>query len=116
MEIQNIAIHNEAVEAAKKAVKEIQDEYVGNNPDNPHKEPYYCGFAWVKIKPATTSFARALKKEGVVKYVSYNGGYDIWNPADYHGQSMDFKEAGARAYAEVLRGYGIRAIPMSRAD
>ena len=114
--MENIAIHNEAVEAAKKAVKEVQDEYVANNPDCPYKEPYYCGFAWVKIRPATSSFARALKKEGVVKHVSYSGGYDIWNPSGYHGQSMDFKEAGAMAYANVLRGYGIRAIPMSRAD
>ena len=82
----NLEIHNEAVREAKKAVKEIQDEYVKNNPDNPHKEPYYCGFAWVKIRPATTSFAKTLKKEGIVNYVSYNGGYDIWNPANYGGQ------------------------------
>tara|TARA_R110000772_G_scaffold216446_1_gene326970 strand:+ start:185 stop:529 length:345 start_codon:yes stop_codon:yes gene_type:complete len=114
--MENIAIHNEAVEAAKKAVKEIQDEYVKNNPDNPHKEPFYCGFAWVKIRPATTAFARALKKEGVVDYVSYNGGYDISNPSDYHGQSMNFQEAGARAYADVLNNHGIRATSMSRPD
>tara|TARA_R110002051_G_scaffold84560_1_gene149863 strand:- start:675 stop:1019 length:345 start_codon:yes stop_codon:yes gene_type:complete len=114
--VDNLEIHNEAVRESKKAVKEIQDEYVKHNPDNPHKEPYYCGFAWVKIRPATTSFAKTLKKEGIVDYVSYNGGYDIYNPADYGGQSMDFKEAGAEAYAKVLNSYGIRAMALSRAD
>lgn len=112
----NLEIHNEAVQKAKKAVKEMQEEYIKNNPDNKYGEPYYCGYAWVKIRPATTSFARTLKKEGIVDEVSWNGGYDIWNPSDYHGQSMDFKEVGADTYAKVLQSYGITAYSMSRAD
>ena len=112
----NLEIHNEAVEEAKKATEEWLTKYREANPNAEHGEPSYCGFAWVKTRPATTSFARALKKAGIVDYVSYNGGYDIWNPSDYHGQSMDVKEAGADAYAKVLNSYGITAYSMSRAD
>ena len=112
----NLEIHNEAVKKAKRATEEWLTEYREANPTAEHGEPLYCGFAWVKIRPATTSFARALKKEGIVDYVSYNGGYDVWNPADYHGQSMDVKEVGARVYAKVLQSYGIGAYAMSRPD
>ena len=40
----------------------------------------------------------------------------LWNPADYHGQSMDVKEVGAQAYADVLEKHGFRAYMGSRAD
>jgi hypothetical protein len=47
---------------------------------------------------------------------SYNGGLDLWNPGGSFTQSMDIKEAGAEAYAEVLRQSGIKAYACSRAD
>ena len=40
----------------------------------------------------------------------------MWDPAEHRGQSMDCKEQGAHAYAEVLNKYGIRASMGSRAD
>jgi len=40
----------------------------------------------------------------------------LWDPAQHHGQSMDCKEQGAYAYAEVLRQHGFRASAGSRAD
>ena len=40
----------------------------------------------------------------------------LWDPAKHNGQSMDCKEVGAQAYAEVLRAHGIEAYMGSRAD
>ena len=37
-------------------------------------------------------------------------------PWCYNGQSMDVKEAGAHAYAEVLSKYGFKAYMGARAD
>jgi hypothetical protein len=72
-----------------------------------------CGFAWVNVKPGTSSFARWLSKNGL-GHKSYYGGVDIW--ISDHSQSMTRKECHARAFAEVLRGYGIEAHSMSRID
>ena len=109
-----VDIHIEAVEEAKSAVafeaRMYKDEY-------DQYEPFYCGFAWAKIRPATSKFARALRKAGVVEEVDWNGGYTIWNPSEWRGQSMDFKEHGAEVYIRILNSYGIHGVYMgSRAD
>ena len=52
-----IRIHNEAVELAQKATAKYLEE---------HGDDFPCGFAGVKIKPATQSFARQLKKAGIL--------------------------------------------------
>ena len=103
----SIRIHNEGIMAAKQAAKDYMDK---------HGEPMYCGFAWVNIQPATSKFCRALKAHGLADHTSYYTGYDIWAPCGTPTQSMDVKEAGASAYAEVLGSYGIKATMMSRAD
>jgi hypothetical protein len=73
-----------------------------------------CGFAWVNIYPATSSFARWLAKNGHAKK-AYEGGMQIW--ISEHGQSMERKEAHARAMAEVLtRELGVTAYAGSRMD
>ena len=46
----------------------------------------------------------------------YTQAYSIWNPGKYGGQSMDVKEAGARAAAQVFENYGFTAYPGGRAD
>jgi hypothetical protein len=100
------SIHNTAVTAAQKAEAEFRAR---------HGEPGYCGFAWVKVsEKASTKLGRALKTVGFRK--SYNGGLDLWNPGGSFSQSMDLKEAGAEAYAKVLRDFGINAYACSRAD
>jgi hypothetical protein len=114
-------IHDEAVAEAKKAVNEFLTAWRKENPDHQEKyggmhEPLCCGFAWVKVRPATTPFARFLKKEGIVRYPSHNGGYDVYDPSGWVGQSIDVKERGAEAYEKVLRKYGITAYAMSRLD
>jgi hypothetical protein len=76
----------------------------------------YCGFAWVniyKIK-GNTKLGRAMKQAGYTK--DYTGAYQIYNPAGYGGQSMDVKEAGARAAALVFEQYGFTAYAGGRAD
>jgi hypothetical protein len=80
-----------------------------------HGEPGYCGFAWVVVREkASTKLGRALKNVGFRK--EYGGGLSIWNPGGSFTQSMDIKEAGAEAYAKVLREHGIDAYMNSRAD
>jgi hypothetical protein len=80
-----------------------------------HGEPGYCGFAWVVVREkASTKLGRALKNVGFRK--EYGGGLSIWNPGGSFTQSMDIKEAGAEAYAKVLREHGIDAYMSSRAD
>ena len=100
------SIHNTAVAAAERAEADFRAK---------HGEPGYCGFAWVKVsEKASTKLGRALKTVGFRK--SYSGGLDLWNPGGSFTQSMDIKEAGAEAYAEVLRKFGIKAYACSRAD
>jgi hypothetical protein len=72
-----------------------------------------CGFAWVVIRPGTSSFARYLKSKGLASK-HYYGGVSVW--VGYFNQSMTRKEAYARAFADVLREAGIDAYAGSRMD
>ena len=102
-----IKIHNEALELAKQATEAHLEKY---------GEQFYCGFAWVKITPATQSFARHLKKAGIVNRKAYGGGYDIHNPSGHFTQDMSAKESGAYAYARHLSEHGIQCYSQSRPD
>jgi len=97
---------NEAFSAAREAEKAFREE---------HGEPWFCGFAWVNITPGNSKVANFLKKKSLARK-SYDGGVDVWNPGGSYTQSMDVKEAGAQAFAEVLRKYGFKAYARSRAD
>jgi hypothetical protein len=105
-------IWTEACVAAKLAVEQFVSK---------HGEPMYCGFANVKIRPARGKFVEFLKKVGVGSnaykggwYISY---YDIMSDHKWcHTQSMDIKEHGCDAFAEVLNKYGMDAHMESRAD
>lgn len=77
-----------------------------------------CGFAWVVIRPATGGFVRFLKTRGV-GYKNYYGGWAVpANPrvAPDLAQSMEIKQAYARAFAKVLNDNGIKAYADSRMD
>jgi len=98
----------EAFEAARQAEADFRAR---------HGEPGYCGFAWVDVyvdrtnsKQAKELIAAGLKKDYKPKCLS------VWNPGGSGTQSMDIKEAGAHAFAEVLRKAGLRAYAGSRAD
>jgi hypothetical protein len=73
-----------------------------------------CGFAWVKVSPGNSSFAKWLVKNKLARK-SYYGGVEISISA--HGQSIERKEAHARAMATVLKEkLGINAYADSRLD
>jgi hypothetical protein len=109
-------IHTEATAAARAAVAKMLDEWNEKTGGNQYGEPMYCGFAWVDVKTRSNSkLGKALQAVGFKK--SWQSGVlQLWDPAQHRGQSMDCKEVGASAYAEVLRSYGIPAYMGSRAD
>ena len=76
--------------------------------------PGVCGFAWINVKPGTSRFCRWLKKKGYGDTDGYYGGITIW--VRYGGQTLELKEAYARAFADVLRKHNIDAYDMSRID
>ena len=100
------AIYCEAYKAAETAVTYAFVEFGG--------EPNYCGFSWVKIRPARGPFVAFCKRHKL----GDNGAYGGWEFSldVYRGQSMDIKDAGTRAFSEVLRSYGIKASTITRAD
>ena len=99
-------IYTEALNAAKAAEAAFMEK---------HGEPMYCGFAWVDISSARIPFVGWCKKNNVGRK-HWQKGWCIWNPAGNPTQSMDVKEAGADAFAQVLRKHGIQAFAGSRAD
>lgn len=100
------SLHNTATSAAQRAEAEFRAQ---------HGEPGYCGFAWVVVREkGSTKIGRAFKSVGFKP--AYGGGLSLWNPGGSFTQSMDIKEAGAQAYADVLRQHGIDAYMSSRAD
>lgn len=113
-QIQNIIA--EATQAARVAQNKFLQEWNEKTGGNQYGEPMYCGFAWVDIfgVKGNTKLGRAMKAAGIRK--AYNGAFQIWNPGEHRGQSMDVKEAGAYAAADVFKKYGFTAYAGSRAD
>jgi len=76
-----------------------------------------CGFAWVTIRPATSSFARWLSKNNI-GYKHYISGWQI--PMHVFvgqmGQSLERAEAASMAVSKFLRDQGIEAQAASRMD
>ena len=62
-----------------------------------------CGFAWVNVwgVRSNSKLGRALQAAGFRK--DYTGSLQLWNPSGHCTQSISVKEAGADAYAQVLR-------------
>lgn len=80
-----------------------------------------CGFAWVTITGvggkkirANSKLGKALAAIGVKR--DWQNFPHVWNPADMMCQNIDTKEAGAEAFAKVLRDYGFDAYAGSRMD
>jgi hypothetical protein len=103
------SIHNTAQAAAYKAAMEFFYDRMGG------KDRGACGFAWVVVREkGSTKLGRALKSVGFRP--EYGGGLSIWNPSGMGVQNVDTLEAGAHAYAQVLKQYGIEAHAASRLD
>ena len=72
-----------------------------------------CGFANVIVKPANSAFAKYLK-DNHGAYKSYYGGISLSISA--FNQSLQKKEAYAKAFTDVLVNAGINAHYESRMD
>jgi hypothetical protein len=86
---------NEAGIQARTAAKEAYAKFGGDRGA--------CGFAWVNVYGvrSNSKLGKALQAAGFRK--DYTGSLQLWNPSKAGVQSLDILEAGAYAYAEVLR-------------
>lgn len=68
-----------------------------------HGDRDACGFAWVNVwgVRSNSKLGKWLQAAGFRK--DYTGALCLWNPSKAGVQSVDVLEAGAEAYAEVLR-------------
>jgi len=115
MNIQDI--HIQATAMAQKAVAEFLEDWTSKTGGNEYGEPMYCGFAWVDVSVTRTNSREAKLLESIGFKKSYRPKtMTLWDPAQHRGQSMDCKEVGAQAYADVLRQHGFKAYMGSRAD
>jgi len=85
---------NEAGIQARTAAKAFYDA---------HGDRDACGFAWVNVYGVRSNsrLGKTLQSYGFRK--DYSGSLCLWNPSKAAVQSISILEAGARAYAEVLR-------------
>ena len=105
-----------AAEPTPMAVVEPSDPL---NPNSPIRRAWHvaggaCGFAWVAVHPANSSFARWAVKNGFAARSEYDGGIKFHIRG--FGQSVDRKYAAALAMADVLREAGLEAYAQSRLD
>ena len=109
-------LHIRGKDASKDAVKKFLEDWNKNTGGNEYGEPVYCGFAGVVIYDirSNSKIGKELQEIGFRKH--YPKGLYLSNPAEHHGQSMDCKEEGASAYAEIFRDAGFKAYMTSRAD
>lgn len=83
-------------------------------------DDFPCGFAWVDIYPQNKGNTKLGKEERKIlesagfRKNEYEKSYQLWISA--YNQSMQKKEAYARAFAEVLRENGLKAYSGSRLD
>lgn len=68
-----------------------------------HGDRDACGFAWVDVYGvrSNSKLGKALQSYGFRK--NYTGSLQLWNPSQAGVQSISVLEAGAEAYAEVLK-------------
>jgi hypothetical protein len=85
---------NEAAQQARTAAKEFLQK---------HGDRDACGFAWVNVwgVRSNSKMGKALQAAGFRK--DYTGSLQLWNPSKAGTQSLNVLEAGAEAYAQVLR-------------
>ena len=84
----------EASLEARKAAKAFFDK---------HGDRDACGFAWVDVYGVRSNsrLGKTLQSFGFSK--SYTGSLQLWNPSKAGVQSISILEAGADAYAKVLK-------------
>lgn len=127
------SIIEKATAAGKAAVEKLevvpmivgQETSLFSNKIDYSKPTYYvadgvCGFAWVDVYPANKGNTKAGKEERKLlerfgfRKNDYQKTHQLWVSA--YNQSMQKKEAYARAFATVLRENGFKAYAGSRLD
>jgi len=85
---------NEAAQQARSAAQAFYSQ---------HGDRGACGFAWVNIYGvrSNSKLGQWLKAAGFRK--DYTGALCLWNPSQAGVQSVDVLEAGADAYAKVIK-------------
>jgi hypothetical protein len=107
-------IRTEMLAAAREAAENKIKEYGGDR--------YACGFAWTTVYPKFKGNTRQGKEERKIlaslgfrkDWTGKN--FELWNPSGAAVQSVDIKETGAEAAAQVLRKHGLDAWANSRLD
>jgi hypothetical protein len=68
-----------------------------------HGDRDACGFAWVNVwgVRSNSKVGKLLQANGFRK--DYTGSLCLWNPSGFPTQSISILEAGAEAYAQVLK-------------
>lgn len=88
--------------------------------ENPNA--FDCGFAWVVIENGRSQIVKAAKAakphQPGYGHMSHKRGYHVWMPGrgGFGGQSIAVFEAGAQAFADVLKAKGIACHVDSRLD
>jgi hypothetical protein len=112
-----ITINSIAREAEAAAITAAQAMY-----DRIGGDRYACGFAWVTVYPEHKGNTKAGKSErAILKELGFSldwtgKSWQLWNPSKSSVQNIDIKEAGAVAYADVLKAHGFKAYAGSRLD
>ena len=85
---------NEAAMQARTAAKAFHAK---------HGDRDCCGFAWVNVYGvrSNSKLGKALQAAGFRR--DYTGSLQLWNPSGFPTQSISILEAGAEAYALVLK-------------
>ena len=88
------AATNEAAQQARSAAKAFHAQYGDRDA---------CGFAWVNVYGvrSNSKLGKWLQAAGFRK--DYTGALCLWNPSGFPTQSISILEAGADAYAAVLK-------------
>jgi hypothetical protein len=113
-EMEDIGV--KATQAARNAAGDYLVEKLGG------KDNYPCGFAWVTVYPENKGNTKLGKAErGLLESIGFEKdwtgkAYQIWNPSKVNVQNVDVKEAGAQAYADIMKAAGFKAYAGSRLD
>lgn len=126
MTVSALGILHEAERKGREALEACNPDPMVVTEEFPTKGKEYfvadgvCGFAWIRVA-GNSWFIRELKKikvagieEGAFRKDNYAGGYAYW--VREGGQSMQRKEAFAKAFSEVLDQHGIENTWSSRMD
>ena len=89
--------HVKALVAAQTAAKAFADKHMNG------RDGGACGFSWVDVYGvrSNSKLGKWLAAAGFRK--DYTGALSLWNPSGFPTQSISILEAGAEAYAEVIK-------------